>query len=54
MEAVKATIFGNLSTAISVVAGIAILGEPFAYYNIICTAVIIVGVIGVSAAGAKG
>ena len=54
MEAVKATIFGNLSTAVSIVAGIMVLGEPFAYYNIICTAVIIAGVIGVSATGAKG
>lgn len=48
MEAVKATIFGNLSTAISIVAGVAILGEPLQLYHIACTILIIVGVIGLS------
>ncbi|MDD3170127.1 MAG: DMT family transporter [Eubacteriales bacterium] len=48
MEAVKATIFGNLSTAISIVAGVIVLGEPLAPYHIICTILIIVGVIGLS------
>ncbi len=48
MEAVKATIFGNLSTAISIVAGVIILGEPLAPYHLICTILIIAGVIGLS------
>ncbi len=48
MEAIKATIFGNLSTAISIVAGVVLMKEPLAWYHILCTALIIVGVIGVS------
>ncbi len=48
MEAVKATIFGNLSTAISIVAGVVLLGEPLQFYHIICTTLIIAGVIGLS------
>ena len=48
MEAVKATIFGNLSTAISIVAGVIILGEPLRLYHIVCTILIIIGVIGLS------
>jgi drug/metabolite transporter (DMT)-like permease len=48
MEAVKATIFGNLSTAISIVAGVLIMGEPLRLYHVICTILIIVGVVGLS------
>jgi drug/metabolite transporter (DMT)-like permease len=48
MEAVKATIFGNLSTAISIVAGVIVLGEPLQLYHVICTILIVVGVIGLS------
>lgn len=48
MEAVKATIFGNVSTAISIVAGVVVLGEPLQIYHIICTVLIIAGVIGLS------
>jgi len=51
--ALKATIFGNLSTAISIVAGVLVLGEPLYWYHIVCTALIITGVIGVSSAGSK-
>jgi len=50
IEAVKATIFGNLSTAISIVAGVLFLNEPLQNYHIICTALIIIGVIGTSLA----
>jgi drug/metabolite transporter (DMT)-like permease len=53
MEAVKATIFGNLATAVSIIAGIVILGEVLAFYHIVCTIAIIAGVIGVSAAAKK-
>jgi len=51
--AVKATIFGNLSTAISIVAGALVLREPLYWYHILCTSLIIAGVIGISAAGTK-
>ncbi len=46
MPAVNASIFGNVSTAISIVAGAYILGEELRYYHIICTIIIIAGVIG--------
>lgn len=48
MAAVKATIFGNVSTAISIVAGVLVLGEPLRSYHIICTILIIASVIGLS------
>ncbi len=48
IEAVKATIFGNLSTAISIVAGVIVLGEPLQPYHVLCTLLIIAGVIGLS------
>ena len=53
VAAVKATIFGNLSTAISIVAGVLFLNEPLYFYHIACTMLIIVGVIGVSLGGSK-
>lgn len=51
MEAVKATIFGNLSTAISIVAGVVFLREPLYMYHIICTVLIVMGVVGTSLSG---
>ena len=48
MPAVNATIFGNLSTAISITAGIVILKEPLYFYHILCTALIVAGVLGLS------
>lgn len=53
LPAVNATIFGNVSTAISIVAGIVLLNEPFYSYHFICTGLIIIGVIGVSKYGYK-
>jgi len=53
LEAVKATIFGNLSTAISIAAGIIVLGESLTFYNIIGIIIIVAGVIGVSATGVR-
>lgn len=47
MPAVNAAIFGNLSTAISIVAGVAVLGEPLLTYHIVCTLLIIISVVGV-------
>lgn len=52
METVKATIFGNLSTAISIFAGVIFLREPLYIYHIVCTIFIIIGVIGTSLNGA--
>lgn len=51
--AIKATIFGNLSTAISIVAGVLFLKEPLFWYHILCTILIIIGVLGVSISGMK-
>jgi drug/metabolite transporter (DMT)-like permease len=51
--AVKATIFGNLSTAISIVAGVVVLHEPLYWYHILCSILIIIGVLGVSMSGSK-
>lgn len=48
MPAVNATIFGNLSTAISIVAGVVFLGETLKYYHVLCSILIIIGVLGVS------
>ncbi len=52
MEIVQSTIFGNASTAISIVAGAVVLGEPLQWYHIICVALIIAGVIGITIAPA--
>ncbi|GAB1475606.1 DMT family transporter [Bacillota bacterium] len=54
MEAVKATVFGNLSTGISIVAGVLFLKETLELYHIICTIFIIVGVIGTSMGSRRG
>lgn len=51
MEAVKATIFGNLSTCISIVAGVIFLSEPLKAYHVVCAMLIITGVIGTSLSG---
>ncbi len=46
IEAVKGTIFGNLSLVIAVLAGMLLRGEPFFLYHFISTFLIIAGVIG--------
>ena len=46
IEAVKGTIFGNLSLLIAIIAGILIRSEPFMLYHFICSAFIVIGVIG--------
>jgi len=48
LPAVNATIWGNMSTAISVVAGALVLHEKLYAYQIICTVLIIIGVVGIS------
>lgn len=47
-EAVKATLFGNVGTGVSILAGVLIFGEPLELYHIVCTAMIIIGVMGTS------
>jgi drug/metabolite transporter (DMT)-like permease len=51
MAAMKASIFGNLSSAISIAAGSLLLGEALYWYHIVFTALIVAGVIGVNAGG---
>ena len=46
MEAVKGTVFGNLSLLIAIIAGIIVRNEPFLIYHFICSVLIIAGVIG--------
>ena len=46
MEAYKATLFGNVSTAIAIIAGVFIAKEPFYAYHLIGTGLIIIGVLG--------
>ena len=46
IEAVKGTIFGNPSLLIAIIAGILVRNEPFMLYHFICTALIVIGVIG--------
>lgn len=48
MKAAKAAVFGNVSTAISIIAGIFILGETLMWYHIVCTILIIAGVVGLN------
>ena len=54
LQAAKASIFSYVSTAITIVAGALILGEPLRGYHIICTALIIAGVIGLNFFSNKG
>lgn len=53
LNTVNATIWGNLSTAISVVAGPIILNESISFYQIICAILIIIGALGISFFGKK-
>ncbi len=48
LPAVNTTIWGNFSTAISVVAGAVLLKEALLPYQIVCTILIIIGVMGIS------
>lgn len=51
LEAIKGTIFANLSRVIGIIAGIIIRGEPFFLYHFIGAALIVIGVIGTNWAG---
>lgn len=50
----KTTIFSNLTTVVSVIAGIFVLHEPFSPYALMGTVMIILGVIGVQRLQVKG
>lgn len=53
MPATNASLFNNLSTAISVVAGVLILNEPLHLYHIICSILIVSGVIVINFSAGK-
>jgi drug/metabolite transporter (DMT)-like permease len=53
LPAFQASVFGNLTTVITILVGILFLGEPFFYYHVIGTVLIVLGVIGVNYYGNK-
>jgi drug/metabolite transporter (DMT)-like permease len=53
MPAVQGTLYGNVSTAISIIAGTIFLSEPLQIYHIVCAALIVAGVVGISLTGDK-
>jgi drug/metabolite transporter (DMT)-like permease len=53
MPAVQGTLYGNVSTAISIIAGTVFLSEPLQAYHIICAGLIVAGVVGISMSGSK-
>ncbi|MED1785765.1 DMT family transporter [Brevibacillus fortis] len=53
MEASKISVFNNLSTLVTIVAGVLFLQEQLAYYHLIGAVMIIIGVIGTNFLGAK-
>jgi multidrug transporter EmrE-like cation transporter len=48
LPAMTATIWGNLATVTSIIAGAVLLKEPLYTYQIVCTVLIITGVAGIS------
>jgi len=53
MQIVQCTIFSSASTLVSIIAGALILGEPLVWYHYLCGALILAGVVGLSAAPAR-
>ncbi|EJL25317.1 DMT family transporter [Brevibacillus sp. BC25] len=53
MEASKLSVFNNLSTLVTIAAGVIFLQEQLAYYHLIGAVMIIIGVIGTNFLGAK-
>lgn len=53
MPAVNASLYGNVSTAISVIAGVVVLGEVLHWYHIVFGAAIILGAVGMNLSGRK-
>lgn len=54
IEATKISVFSNLSTLITIIAGVVFLHEQIAYYHIIGTILIVLGVVGTNFLGKKG
>ncbi|HGH7177263.1 TPA: DMT family transporter [Bacillus wiedmannii] len=54
IEAAKISVFSNLSTLITIIAGVIFLHEQISYYHIIGTIMIIFGIIGTNFWGKKG
>ncbi|MFK4425297.1 DMT family transporter [Bacillus sp. RC51] len=54
IEAAKISVFSNLSTLITIIAGVVFLQEQIAYYHIVGTLMIVLGVIGTNFLGKKG
>ncbi|WP_144508791.1 DMT family transporter [Bacillus mycoides] len=54
VEAAKISVFSNLSTLITIIAGVVFLHEQIAYYHIVGTLMIVLGVIGTNFLGKKG
>lgn len=51
LSSVVTSVIGNISTSISIVVGAVVLSEPIYPFQIICTIVIIIGIIGVAKTG---
>lgn len=47
MSVARETVFANLTTAVSVFAGVVILHEPFSWLGLVCCVLILVGIYGV-------
>ena len=47
MSVARETVFANLTTAVSVFAGVVLLHEPFSWLGLVCCALILVGIYGV-------
>jgi len=54
IEAAKISVFSNLSTLITIIAGVIFLHEQISYFHIIGTIMIILGIIGTNFLGKKG
>lgn len=54
IEAAKISVFSNLSTLITIIAGVVFLHEQIAYYHIIGTILIVLGVVGTNFLVKKG
>ncbi|MEI5917023.1 DMT family transporter [Bacillus albus] len=54
IEAAKISVFSNLSTLITIIAGVIFIHEQISYFHIIGTIMIILGIIGTNFLGKKG
>ncbi|PGA62872.1 DMT family transporter [Bacillus pseudomycoides] len=54
MEAAKMSVFSNLSTLITIIAGVLFLHEQIAYYHIVGAIMIVLGIVGTNFLGKKG